>query len=891
MRKIFTKRFICLVITCLVTFSISYANPKIDPIKFTLSTDATTISLNQEFEIKITASYQAVNPNLVFVFKGATSFRIKVAFPEGFRQTGGTYADYIGTELSSSKQTVSYTLKGKFISPSSDGTFLLLRSNQNANSQSDFILAGRLGFTTFSPSDSAIEPSTARIAVITQEYIPYMTIAEFNLGEADSSKVIYINEGKKSGIFLRDDTTPTTDLGSLVLVYGTKRYKRKHDRIFFPEWWGAVGDGVADDQSQLQAASIAAGALKAELKLNFSYAIFSPLTLHSDVSGSGTIWTRSTGEVFIGKDALTIKDIKINGKLSGTVSGKGLSAQNKARITLDNIRVTNVRGVGIWGDGVNYIKVINCTTDSTMTHFGDGIYVGQAINPIISNNHCTHFGRIGIVCEGEPATPTMDAIVTGNICTDAIMSDDFKNYPNAGIWMENTAGATCSENVVGNLFARGIVITPAVENDVQHHYIINNNKIFNVVDGGTNIGRGIAIARGEKQVFDISGNILTDCKRGIEVSYVASANIRGNTFSRKNQPASWFDMNIYLIPSISSWTSEFAISNCVNNVNSTAALPVFVNYVANQKANISISNCIGNFAFANYTYPITGNVSVKGTLMDYTLITGSSSYLSYVTGKSSFEDCDLILPANGQLFTSGSELAINSSRVSSASPALLVFWDTGSTKMRVSNSNFTNVRFHDIKKTDHEFYLYNSMFEGYDATQGLFSAATALTISKLEVDGCTFSKTIIVQPIQFKGVTDARMGNNSYISASLTKNFIPVWQSRTLPVGTTVERPAVTQIGYKYFDTTLSKEIYWDGVEWVIITTAPSFLSNLTSTAPTTKAALNTSFGTLKAGSVVTYQNATNALMTGREFRKLSDGASSDWVISVWATGEKALML
>lgn len=83
-------------------------NPKIDSIKFTLTTNATNVALNEEFEIKITAEYINVSPNTAYVLKDANHFKIKLTLPEGFIKTSGDYHDYIGAELNASRPKVTY---------------------------------------------------------------------------------------------------------------------------------------------------------------------------------------------------------------------------------------------------------------------------------------------------------------------------------------------------------------------------------------------------------------------------------------------------------------------------------------------------------------------------------------------------------------------------------------------------------------------------------------------------------------------------------------------------------------------------------------------------------------------------------------------------------------
>ncbi|MCF0073995.1 right-handed parallel beta-helix repeat-containing protein [Dyadobacter sp. CY261] len=898
-----------MVFAVLLQVNVNAAAPKLDPIKFTLTTVAESIALNEEFEFKITATYQNISPNIAYVFEGANSFKVKVVFPDGFKQTGGTYHDFIGADLSSSQPSVSYTVKGKFTKESEDGSFLLLRGNKNAHADSEFILVGKIAFFAFKTGLGNKEEYEARITAIIQSYIPYMTITQFNAGMADTSKVIYINEGKRSGIFIKDpsDTTTTADtaliLGSSTM-YGQARFKRKHDNIFYPEWWGAVGDGIANDLRPLSRAIFAASARRAELFLVSTYMIDNTVDVTCNVSGSGTIFTRGAGKLQILVDNIVVKNISLNGSIDGSAagapSGRAIYCQSRNNVIFDNITVSNIVERGFYIIGGSNIKVANCTIRNCRGLNGDGIYIRYSLNPLIIGNHVSEFTRIGIICEGDDTSGggttriyTRDASIIGNTVINSIQSSQPNPYTNGGIWCENVAGAIVSNNTVSGLHARGIVVTPNIGDFESFQYIISGNKITSVVDEPGYTGTGIAMSSAENQVMTVSNNIITDCRRGMEVGYPKVCNIIGNTFDRKEQLETWFVDNIFLLPSLSAhtWQSVFKISNCINNINYTTRLPLRISDVFGQQGDISISDCVGNFAFVLGNRAMTGNIKVSNTLLDYSSLSALYFFANVSgsgSGKATFTDCDMIVPNVAQIGACGNELTIDNCRISSSSPTRIFYGDSGFSKTKVTNSTFRNVRFHDIRRAGTEFVLENSDFDGYDLSQGLFEN-TVIQVSKVEVFGCRFSKTNTVTPIQFaSGVADFSAGHNLFYSIALSDgNLSAARQSISLQRGTTAQRPSTSQVGYLYFDTTLNKEIYWNGSEWVLLTTPPSFISDPSNTA-LTKATLNANYGTLKAGSTIT----CNSIPTGAyEYRKLSDSNTSDWVQTQWSTGNKALAL
>lgn len=240
-----------LIYLCVAAFSVKAAAPQIDPIKFTLSTPVTHVGLNEEFEIIITAEYLSIAPNVAFVLKDANSFRVKLTVPEGFVKTGGDYYDYIGAELTRSKPKVSFKLKGKFTSESSDATFELLRSHRNAGTQSIFAAVGSLKFNLETGELQKSDSLTARIAAETPGFVPYMTIAQLRANHADTAKVVQISQGDLSGRFIHDAADSTTPDDSVLIIVSSagKRYKRQYDRIE-AKWFSLIPDGSTDNLAQ-----------------------------------------------------------------------------------------------------------------------------------------------------------------------------------------------------------------------------------------------------------------------------------------------------------------------------------------------------------------------------------------------------------------------------------------------------------------------------------------------------------------------------------------------------------------------------------------------------------------------------------------------------------------
>ncbi|RIV20462.1 hypothetical protein DYU11_20665 [Fibrisoma montanum] len=139
-----------------------------DPIRFSLTVNKPTVRLGEEVELTITAELLNVSPNLMFFFPGSNAFSLKLLLPPGFQQTGGTYVDYVGDELTyPAKPTVTYRLKGHFTSVTAGSGFRLLRSQRQAGDQSQFVEKARLQTEPFTGSQPLPRRQPAVLYVLT----------------------------------------------------------------------------------------------------------------------------------------------------------------------------------------------------------------------------------------------------------------------------------------------------------------------------------------------------------------------------------------------------------------------------------------------------------------------------------------------------------------------------------------------------------------------------------------------------------------------------------------------------------------------------------------------------------------------------------------------------
>ncbi|WP_138993281.1 PA14 domain-containing protein [Larkinella sp. C7] len=172
-----------------------------DPIRFVFYTNKKQVSLGEEVELTITAHYMAMHPGLLATFPGSNAFSLKVIVPDGFIQTGGDYVDLIGTELSTHRKTVTYSLKGKFVSISSNHTFRLLRSHKDAGADSKFIEKSKFQIHCHNSAESLANAGSlkgSRIAVAEVACTPFPIVCSGNNFEIRNQTVTVAQTGTYS---------------------------------------------------------------------------------------------------------------------------------------------------------------------------------------------------------------------------------------------------------------------------------------------------------------------------------------------------------------------------------------------------------------------------------------------------------------------------------------------------------------------------------------------------------------------------------------------------------------------------------------------------------------------------------------------------------------------
>lgn len=246
------KNLYFLSIYVFLVLQFTYSNVQAaDPIKFTIKTNAASVSLDEEMEFTITADLLHFPTNTAFIFKDQYSFSLKLVVPDGFKQTGGTYRDYVGTTLSAKNPSVSYTIKGKFVKESNDHEFILLRGSKDTNDHSQFAYVTSVSYTIQYAEARIDSPLASRRRIIfsNKGLVPYLTRAQLYAGIADTAIVVKVIQPRNGKVFtFAYDSTNTTAANDSfrVIVVGAKRYMIQEPAIT-PEQFGAMGDGILDD--------------------------------------------------------------------------------------------------------------------------------------------------------------------------------------------------------------------------------------------------------------------------------------------------------------------------------------------------------------------------------------------------------------------------------------------------------------------------------------------------------------------------------------------------------------------------------------------------------------------------------------------------------------------
>jgi hypothetical protein len=416
----------------------------IDPIKFTLETDAGRVDLGDEFVIVVKARLIAIRTNTAFVFRDDYAFRIKVVFPEGFVQTGGNYSDYTGDVLSSSNPVKTYTIKGKFTMEAKAGQFQLLRGGANTSQQDKFVLAGSLAFKLDPRIPERMKPEN-RVATTMMEtigYIPYMTQEELRTGPTDSLELVFVSNAYNRQTFLyrHDSANVQEDDSATVLRSGNRRFVVQTDK-YTPHLFNAVGNGSTDDTKAIKRLLRYCGLnKKIATILPGSYLISSPIFI------TDSILNNQNGLTIVGEGSY--RDVQFIYSGPGyclNVIGEGNEGASPiTRFTIENIFINGNNNTVSEG-GFNFkrcylAKLLNCGSVNWAKPSAHALSVRNAFNFRIEGGNYSN---------GYPDAAGSSVVVIGSELPDA--------WNSSNIQLVNTAvqrGADYGVEIVhdGNIF-------------------------------------------------------------------------------------------------------------------------------------------------------------------------------------------------------------------------------------------------------------------------------------------------------------------------------------------------------------------------------------------------------------------------------------------------------
>lgn len=424
---------------------------------------------------------------------------------------------------------------------------------------------------------------------------PALTYSELRAGGAGVAKAVSVIEDAKSGLFRYDATdTTSADDGGMVLVAGTKRYKRVTD-VVTPQMYGAKGDGTTDDYVAFAAAINAANNQKKALYIpptNSYYRVTETLTLtpHLRIYGEGA---RSAIKMIPQKNVIAASEHCVIERLKiicddGTTApdvlhSNGVYINYVKNVTVRDCIITNSQTSGIFIRNSNNARVENnfiyggrwaSAPDAADIYNFD---YGPSSGLIIKGNYCLSNNSQGIFVSYQGAADNV--IVSENVCithkADLTLAAPGEITRRHGIMTAynttNEYTMNISRNICANTKWTGIYVYGS-DSTVSGKLNVSENQIFDTgYDTGSSITAGI---------FLMHQGGYVNCHHNVIQRYRAGA---GAIYYGGNYPANYTRCNLHhnVIEDsmgngiyLEGWTRDVTIES--NRITNPAGYGVFV---------------------------------------------------------------------------------------------------------------------------------------------------------------------------------------------------------------------------------------------------------------------------------------------------------------------------
>lgn len=490
--------------------------------------------------------------------------------------------------------------------------------------------------------------------------------------------------------------------GTGTVVFGVNTIKE-----VYPQWWGALADGITDDAIPLQSALTAYTNVKLVKGTYYTTVTLYPID-NQIISGEGpcsviSITDGTIHGIYINsKDDVTIRDLAIATKTqaNATTSKGGILVYSATRCLIYNITISDLAWAGIWLWDSTYCTIRDCkfyTWFDTLQDSSDIMIYNNSNYNLIEGNHCYGGGDHGIIIQD----PYTSSTPTGNIINNNLVGEH--NAYGIAVYVCNIYD---TKTVVTNNNVHDILGTALAGTSGSGIYIesaggtiIANNQVSNCCRSTSNpstlgiahitikTGNRITYAIGEFIDIICTNNHINAPKgRGIcAAASDASALIKGNTIY-SNGSAVNYEEAIY----VSNCQNVKVISNIIQylntNLNAISCLATTTNY-----SNIHvIDNLITTVAYGISITAATGG-SWENLICRGNNVSGGDNTALYL------QDISIALISGNYLSSSATAFYLNgvlnarisnNDIISSGSPAANIIFSGTNTGSIVDESNY-----------------------------------------------------------------------------------------------------------------------------------------------------------------------------------------------------------